>query len=68
MRRLPLLEKPKTDIKGMKGKELADELRGFAERQGIDLALADLGETKKILKKLPSSLSDEIVRMREGSD
>lgn len=63
-----MLEKPRANIESMKGKDLADELRGFAKRQGIDLSLADLNETREILKKLPSSLSDEIVRMREGND
>lgn len=64
----PLLEKPKTKIESLSGKEVADDLRAFAERQGIDLSLADLEKTKKILKNLPSSLSDEIVKTREAND
>lgn len=47
---------------------MANQLRDFAKRHGIDLSLANLDETKKILKKLPTSLSDEIVKMREGAD
>ncbi|MGH9992047.1 MAG: hypothetical protein ACREBU_08740 [Nitrososphaera sp.] len=52
----------------MSGKEVAADLRAFAKRQGIDLSLADLEKTKKILKDLPSSLSDEIARTREAND
>lgn len=64
----PLLEKPKTKIESMSGKEVAGDLRDFAKRQGIDLSLADLEKTKKILKDLTSSLSDEIVKTREAND
>lgn len=65
---MTLLEKPRTNIESMKGKDMANQLRDFAKRHGIDLSLANLDETKKILKKLPTSLSDEIVKMREGND
>lgn len=65
---VPLLEKPKTKIESLSGKEVAADLKAFAKRQGIDLSLADLKETKKILKDLPSSLSDEIVKTREADD
>ncbi len=64
---MPLL-RPKVRIETVSGKELADDLKGFAARQGIDLSMADMEDTKRILKKLPSSLSDEIKEMREGSD
>jgi hypothetical protein len=63
-----LLEKPKTKIGSISGKEVADDLKALAKRQGIDLSLADLRKTKKILKDLPSSLSDEIVKTREAND
>lgn len=62
---MPLLQRPKVKIENVSGKELADDLKDFAARQGIDLSMADMEETKRILKKLPSSLSDEI---RESSD
>ncbi len=65
---MPLLERPKIRIENLNGKELADDLRNFAARHGIDLSMADIEETKKILRQLPSSLSDEIEEMREGSD
>ncbi len=60
-----MLQRPKVRIEKVSGKELSDDLKGFAARQSIDLSMADMEETKRILKKLPSSLSDE---MREGSD
>lgn len=65
---MPLLEKPKTKIESLRGKEVAHDLKAFAKRQGIDLSLADLEKTKKILKDLPSSLSDEIIKTREAND
>lgn len=63
-----MLEKPKTKIESLSGKDVADDLRDFAKKQEIDLSLADLQKTKKILKDLPSSLSDEIVKTREAND
>ena len=63
-----MLKKPRTNIESVKGKELANELRDFAKRQNIDLSLADLDRTRGILKRLPTSLSEEIVKMREGRD
>lgn len=65
---MPLLEKPKNKVETLRGKEVAEDLKAFAERHGIDLSTADLEKTKKILKKLPSSLSDEITKTREASD
>ncbi|MGI0024930.1 MAG: hypothetical protein ACREA4_07280 [Nitrososphaera sp.] len=65
---MALLEKPSSKIESLSGKEVAADLRAFAKRQGIDLSLADLEKTKKILKDLPSSLSDEIARTREAND
>jgi hypothetical protein len=65
---MPQLEKPKSKIESLAGKEVAIDLKAFAKRQGIDLSLADLKETKRILKDLPSSLSDEITRTREADD
>ena len=64
---MPFL-KPKAKIESLSGKEVADELKAFAKRQGIDLSIADLEKTKKILKDLPSSLSIEIVKTREAND
>ena len=62
------LEKPKNKIETLKGKDVADDLKDFAKRQGIDLSLADMQKTKTILKDLPSSLSDEIIKTREAND
>lgn len=62
---MPLLEKPKNKGETLRGKEVAEDLKAFAERHGIDLSTADLEETKKILKKLPCSLSDEIRRLEK---
>lgn len=63
-----LLTKPKEPISSIKGKDMAEELRNFAKRNGIDLNLANFEETKRILKKTPTSLSDEIILAREVSD
>jgi hypothetical protein len=65
---VPLLERPKTKIESLSGKEAADDLKAFAKSQGIDLSLADLQKTRKILKDLPSFLSDEIIKTREAND
>ena len=62
------LEKPKNKIETLKGTDVAEDLRDFAKRQGIDLSLADMQKTKAILKDLPSSLSDEIIKTREAND
>jgi hypothetical protein len=64
---MPLLEKPKEPISSLEGKDVARELQEFARRSGIDLNLADMEKTRKILKNLPTSLTDEVVSMREGS-
>lgn len=63
---MSILEKPDKQVPILKGKELADEFRDISKRQGIDLSLADMEETKKILSKLPTSLSEEIVDAREN--
>jgi hypothetical protein len=62
------LERPDIEIENVKGKELANEIRELAKRLGIDLFKANEEETKKILKNLNTSLSDEIVKMRENSE
>jgi len=65
---LPVLQKPDADIPILEGKELSEEMKRIADVQGINLSLANLEETKKILESLPTSLSDEIIKIRENSD
>lgn len=48
----------------MSSEELADYIDDIARRMGIDLNEANDEETAKILSEIPSSLSDEIVNMR----
>jgi hypothetical protein len=43
------LERPDINIKNVKGKEMANEIRELAKRLGIDLSQANEAETKKIL-------------------
>jgi hypothetical protein len=61
-----LLEKPRSKIESLNGKDVANDLKAFANRQGIDLSAADLTKAKAILKNLPYSLSDEIAKTREA--
>ena len=63
---MSILQKPPIHI--LKGKKLADEFRDISKRQCIDLYLADMEGTKKILSKLSKSLSDEIIDSRESVD
>ncbi len=65
---MPVLQKPDVDIPILEGKELSEEMKRIADVQGINLSLANLEETKKILESLPTSLSDEIIKIRENSD
>ena len=65
---MPVLQKPDVDIPILEGKELSDEMKGIADIQGINLSLADLEKTKKILESLPTSLSEEIIKTRENND
>lgn len=65
---MPVLQKPDVDIHILEGKELSEEMKRVAEVQGIDLSLANLDKTKKILETLSTSLSGEILRTRENSD
>jgi hypothetical protein len=65
---LPVLQKPDVDIPILEGKELSDEMKRIADIQGINLSLADLEKTKKILESLPTSLSEEIIKTRENND
>ena len=60
---MPELQRPKVEIVILKGKKLSDEIKDIAKRQGIDLA--NMEETKEILKNLPTSISDEIVNRRK---
>ena len=66
--RLPVLQKPDVDIPILEGKELSDEMKRIADIQGINLSLADLEKTKKILESLPTSLSEEIIKTRENNE
>ncbi len=63
-----MLQKPDVDIPILEGKELSDEMKRIADIQGVNLSLADLEKTKKILESLPTSLSEEIVKIRENND
>jgi hypothetical protein len=63
-----VLQKPDVDIPILEGKELSDEMKRIADIQGINLFLADLEKTKKILESLPTSLSEEIIKTRETND
>jgi hypothetical protein len=63
---MSILQKPPIHI--IKGKELADEFRDISKRQGIDLSLADMEETRKILSNLSKTLSEEITESRELND
>jgi hypothetical protein len=63
-----VLQKPDVDIPILEGKELSDEMKRIADIQGINLSLADLEKTKKILESLPTSLSEEIIKTRETND
>jgi hypothetical protein len=63
-----VLQKPDVDIPILEGKELSDEMKRIADIQGINLSLADLEKTKKILESLPTSLSEEIIKTRENND
>jgi hypothetical protein len=65
---LPVLQKPDVDIPILEGKELSEEMKRIADVQGINLSLANLEKTKKILESLPTSLSDEIIKIRENND
>lgn len=65
---MPVLQKPDVDIPILEGKELSDEMKRIADIQGINLSLADLEKTKKILESLPTSLSEEIIKTRENND
>lgn len=65
---MPVLQKPDVDIPILEGKELSDEMKRIADIQGINLSLADLEKTKKILESLPNSLSEEIIKTRENND
>lgn len=62
---MPELQRPNVEIVILKGKKLSDEIKDIAKRQGIDLSLANMEETKEILKNLPTSISDEIVNRRK---
>ena len=64
---MPVLQKPDVDIPILEGKELSDEMKRIADIQGINLSLADLEKTKKILESLPTSLSEEIIKTRENN-
>ena len=61
---MSILQKPPF-IYLRKGKELADEFREISRRQCIDLSLADMEGTKKILSNLSKSLS-EIMDSKEN--
>jgi hypothetical protein len=63
-----VLQKPDVDIPILQGKELSDEMKRIADIQGINLSLADLEKTKKILESLPTLLSEEIIKTRETND
>ena len=63
-----MLQKPDVDIPILEGKELSDEMKRIADIQGINLSLADLEKTKKILESLPTSLSEEIIKTRENNE
>lgn len=65
---MPVLQKPDVDIPILEGKELSDEMKRIADIQGINLSLADLEKTKKILESLPTSLSEEIIKTRENNE
>ncbi|MDQ5868561.1 MAG: hypothetical protein M3530_02405 [Thermoproteota archaeon] len=65
---MPVLQKPDVDIPILEGKELSEEMKRIANIQGINLSLANLEKTKKILESLPRSLSDEIIKIRENND
>lgn len=65
---MPVLQKPDVDIPILEGKELSEEMKRIADVQGINLSLANLEKTKKILESLPTSLSDEIIKIRENND
>ncbi len=62
---MPLLERPKTDVKEMDSKALGDYLKAMAKRLNIDLSQADNEETASILKDV-SPLSDEVAKMRNS--
>lgn len=64
---MPVLQRPDVNIHVLKGKELAEEIKDIAKRQGVNLSLADMEKTKKILKSLRSSPSDEIIATRESN-
>jgi hypothetical protein len=65
---LPELQRPDVKINVLRGKRLAEEIEDIAKRQGIDLSLANMEQTKEILKSSRSSLSDEIVSRRKLID
>jgi hypothetical protein len=53
-----------TTVRVLKGKRLANDIRGLARRLGVDLSKADDEETERILRKT-SSLSRAVVKMRQ---
>lgn len=61
-----MLEKPK-DVKTMRSDEIAKYIEDIARQMGIDLSKIDEKEVEGLLNKI-SSLSDEIVKMREKAD
>jgi hypothetical protein len=61
----PLMERPKLNIKNVDSKTLVSDLKELARRLDIDLSKADKEKTAAILKRT-SSLSDEVVKMRNS--
>jgi hypothetical protein len=57
-------EKPNKNARVMTSKESKKYIEDIAKKMGIDLSKADDKTTEKILSKTSSSLSDDIVKMR----
>lgn len=60
---LARVRRKNTRVRVLKGKRLANDIRGLARRLNVDLSKADDRETERILRKTPS-LSRAVVKMR----
>jgi predicted regulator of amino acid metabolism with ACT domain len=59
-----VIEKPNKNARVMSSKESKKYIEDIAKKMGIDLSKADDKTTEEILSKASSSLSDDIIKMR----